>query len=596
MNRTRGNYGTSTAYDRFYAYDEKPKTVMLNDFSGGVSTKEDGVHTVVSMMNMESAGGALVSLPMPIAESFGFAAGEISDHCYADGIWLFRKGRSLYARTAEGFRRVGVADMFSTTQGAIHDLNGDFYVMDGAKVWRVGRDFSVALIEPSVPVCFTDVGRDGLSRVEVAKPKLFSPYIDLILSDDTSAQQILPPDIAYDPKNVKLFYAGSDVPMVASDAYTYDGASTIRFLKGHSMGCRIRLKLMESANASLLSFSSTAPFRKALAEPNAVLSYMTETGDLYLLTWQGRELWLMRHAENFFDTISESEILRIPTEEIITALVSYDDGYLLFTDHVIKKMQIVPKGDGTFFAKTEIFKQDFGSDMPGSICSFDDNILFADSRGGVFYINKFGISDRDGSRKVSENIENGAEGFFSHTAAEYRAARGICAFGKYYLTVGTITYIWDYGAKRPASSQTLAGERSMVWSLSDGFADMHFLQTVGGRLYLWDTKNKTVRYLQNGQEASAASYSFMTAAQDLGTVDKKILTSVGIRYRAAGDVFLKLFLDGKELPAAYRLPPHETFTTEWISAYAKPFEKVALLVFGEGDMGMEKAVFQYLSV
>ena len=59
MTLKRGNHGTSSAYERFYAYDEKPKTFVLRDFSGGVSTKQASSHSICAMRNMLSDGGAL---------------------------------------------------------------------------------------------------------------------------------------------------------------------------------------------------------------------------------------------------------------------------------------------------------------------------------------------------------------------------------------------------------------------------------------------------------------------------------------------------------------------------------------------------------
>lgn len=595
MTLKRGNHGTSSAYERFYVYDEKPKTFILRDFSGGVSTKQASSHSICAMRNMLSDGGALFTADMPREEYMegGFSEGEVRDHRYADGMWLFRKGRTLYARKQETITLVGHANMLSEEYGAIYDLGGCFFVIDGERVWRVGRDLSVSSVDQRIPICFTDVSRDGLLRTKNESPNPFTPYMDIVISQETSPYQTLPQDIAYDPNDVTIFYPNSEETLMAGK-YTFDGTE-IYFLGVNPMGCRIRLKLLPSDDATKLSFSSTSYLRAFLSSPNPFLTYRDVQGEPYFLTFSEDSILLIARTEDMFSCFSEDRITRIPTEETITALVAYSDGYLLFTENTVKKLSFVKNELLETVAVTETFKYDFGSDMPGSICSFDDKILFANSKGGIFCINKFGITERDASRKISENIEDGEDGFFSHTEEEYHQARGICAFGRYYLTVGAITYIWDYAAKLPAGTQSLADEESMVWTLSDRFSNMDFLYVLTGRLYVWDREKKTLCYLLGGHALEReAPCSFTIASSDLGTTERKIPVRVGLRYRSADSLRVKLVLDGVATAAEYHLPRHEQFSTAWIRPYSKSFEKVGVSVFSKGAVAAETVIFEYI--
>ncbi|MBQ8419702.1 MAG: hypothetical protein IJY37_05045, partial [Clostridia bacterium] len=165
---TRGNHGTSAAYDRFYAYDEQPKAFVLRDFAGGVSTKAAEDHALSLAMNMLPSGNGLSSMAKPIPETVedGFAEGMVRDHCYADGIWLFRKGRTLYAYQKETVSLVGTRSMLTAEYGAIYNIGGYFYVIDGEDVWAVGRDLQAVRIEQHVPVCFVDLMNDGITKTE----------------------------------------------------------------------------------------------------------------------------------------------------------------------------------------------------------------------------------------------------------------------------------------------------------------------------------------------------------------------------------------------------------------------------------------------
>ncbi len=593
---TRGNYGTVSAYDRFHAYDEEPRSFVLRDFSQGVSTKSVGNHALSMTLNMIPNGKGLSSMAKPIYETVdgSFADGDVKDHCYADGIWLFRKGRTLYAYRNESILLVGARDMLTAEYGAIYDVGGCFYVIDGEDVWAVGRDLQTVRIEQSVPVCFVDLMNDGITKTENEKPNPFCRYIDMIISKDTSNHQMLPTDIAYDREDIKVYKPDSEEEVPVGYWFIVDDLY-IDFTGVSAKGCRIRLKLLDSSDETKLSFSSTAHLRAFLAEKRPLLPYTDGNGVSYHLTWENRDVVLMARADDMFYRFSENMLTRISTEETITSIIPYSDGYLLFTEYAVKKLYFAKNELEETLVQTEIFKQDFGSDMAGSVCGFDDKIIFASSRGGIFYINKFGITERDESRKISENIEDGALGFFSHTDEEYRTARGICAFGRYYLTVGDITYIWDYSAKLPSGSQSREAEETMVWMVSDGFSEMNFLREIAGRLYLFDEKAESLCYLTDTHEGDEGmASSLVTAEQDFGVLEKKVMTEIGIRYRSAYPLRVKLIFDGEESAAEYCLPRHENPSTATIRVYAKKFEKASVKILCEGRFAVEAVIFRYL--
>ncbi len=592
--KTRGKYGTSSAYDRFYAYDEKPKTVRISSLSGGVCTREVSDHAVASLMNMESDGDTLVSIASPAEELFeeGFANGKIQYHCYADGVWLFRKGHSLYARIGECLMLVGERDMLMKEEGMIYDLDGCFYVIDGERILSVARDLSFSQVEQQVPVCLTEVSRDGQSYTKSHEPNPFQRYVDIILASGGGSFQVLPSAVIFDEENITVFLPNSE-EILSPARYTLAGNS-IQFADINPAGCRIRLRLLDSADTTKISFSSTADSRAFLSSECIFLPYY-ENRERYFLTWQGREILLIPCGAEFFASFSEENILHIPMSESISAVIAYSDGHLVITEHSVKKLYFTKNDEHILCAQTEILKSDFGSDMPGSICGFDDKIVFASSKGGIFYVNQFGITEKDVGRKISANIEDGEFGFFSHTEEEFRAAKSGCAFGKYYLTIGEITYIWDYEEKLPSVTQSLIDEKKMVWSLSNHFAHMNVLQFLAGKLYLWDTKNNKLCFFEDKRKIDRdETVFFMTSPFDLGTETLKIITEIGIRYQSSAPLTIKLFLDGKETTVSYRLPKHDAMTTAFLRPYPKPCEKIAVFVCAEGNLTAESLCFRYI--
>ena len=92
----------------------------------------------------------------------------------------------------------------------------------------------------------------------------------------------------------------------------------------------------------------------------------------------------------------------------------------------------------------------------------------------------------------------------------------------------------------------------------------------------------------------AAPCSFTIASSDLGTTERKIPVRVGLRYRSADSLRVKLVLDGVATAAEYHLPRHEQFSTAWIRPYSKSFEKMGVSVFSKGAVAAETVIFEYI--
>ncbi len=589
MTFTRGEKGISSAYERFLSYDEKPRERVYDDLSGGVSMGMAGANVMRELRNMEAFGQGIASVSPCETEQIegGFAAGEIRDHAYGDGIWLFRKGRTLYARVGGSIVRIGQEALLTEEFGAVYFHEGVFYVIDGEAVRYVTGELLFGLVEQEVPVIYREVSRDGQSYHVVGRPAIFQPYVDIVLGESDEYEQILPYSIAYDRGDIQIFGEGSDEPLLAEE-YTIEG-SMIYFHSAPPDRYRIRLKLRDSAYLSVSRTTGEA-MREIITSPSSLLSY-TAGGEAYFLTWDEDAIWLIRKKKEMFSSLTEDLFTRIPVGERVNAVMPYADGYFLFTEDTVQKLQIQASNEG-FAPVLSVFKQDHGSDMPGSICGFDDKILFASSHGGVFYINKFGIMESDESRKISANIE---ESFFAHTEEEYKNARGACAFGRYYLTVGETTYVWNYGEKLPSGAQSEANERAMVWSVCDLFGGKRFLRLSTGRLYLYDEREDALCYLSALRgESDTVPCAFETRADDLGRAGRKVPVSVSLRYRAKGPLVVRLVADGRETGAVYTLPPSEVFLTRTIHPFSMTFEKMAISVETEGFLAVERITIAYI--
>jgi len=601
LRRVRGKTGIREAYDEFSRYDEACREFVMDDFSGGVMTGEllSRPNAVSQAVNVQTDdGGALFSVSAPVT-AFGGAAGtgKLYFSCYHDGIWLFRKGSTLYAVKDGILSVVGTAGMFQSEKCAVYAADDLFCVIDGDSVYTVDRDLAVSMPEQYIPTCYTEVSADGTVKTAGEKPNLFCRYIDMILSDEASPTWKIPPEIAVDASYIRIWdlINGSEL---GNPDFNFDG-ETIRLFGMYSRKFRVRLKLADSGTASQLSFSSMASLRElifssgkgiAVSLPLSRFVYLFGGGE------NGKWLTLLKIKDrSAFSYLSEDNITRKEYPERIASVMEYADGYLVFSAGAVKKLFITEDENGAIALEIKNFKNDFGSDMPGSICGFDDKILFANSRGGVYYINKFGISEKDVSRHISRNIEKGENGFFSHTETEYTAACAVCAFGRYMLTVGDMTYIWDYTAKLPSGTQSREDESKMIWTMCDAICPSSYLIELSKKLYYTDRKTgELCCFVSDSSESDMVNARIRTASSDLGEKHTKILINLLVRYRSAEEVKLHLWCDGVLAPCEYVLPPSQRFHTLDLKLHSCRFVKCTVQLESSHSFSLENIQFRYL--
>ena len=593
----RGANGLSDAYAAFARYDTPYESAVIDDFSGGVMTGVfPGDKSASEIINMEPVGRMLSSTCAPVAAfSSSLVSGPVHFSCCSDGLWLFRKGNTLYAFQNGELSVVGGTGQFTSDKTAIYHAGDRFYILDGDAVYMVDRELNLTQPEQYIPTCYTDVSDDGTVKTEAEEPNLFCRYIEIVLAVESvpMPSRTIPTDIAYDPTYIRIWDASG--AELGDSQFNFENGE-IYFFGFYSQKFVVRLKLIESEDMSKLSYTSLCKKREVLVCPERILSLPEGRGYLYYGGESGAQIIMLRPNPVYgFGYLSENNIIRKDYGQIISSVVEYSDGYLVFSAETIKKMSVSEDDTGAPVFLFETFKSDFGSDMPGSVCGFDDKIIFANSQGGVFYINKFGIEERDVSRHISFVIEQGEKGFFSHTSEEYDAAAAICAFGKYMLTVGNITYIWDYTARLPSATQSREDENKMVWTLNDVVTPSAYLLQIMRKLYFFDRTTGDIRCLPGGVSALDTIASRVTTAEsDLGTNGKKTILSLDVRYRAAGAVTLKLFFDGTLSCFEYYLPATDVLQTLTLRVHAHRFITCAAALSSECSFSLESLCFRYL--
>lgn len=585
-------------YDGCLDYHELPHHVAITELSGGISLDGGGERALRRAVNMMPVSKDMGTVAAPEKAFSELPEGELHGSICRGGLWLFGKGGDLFALCDGVLSRVGERGLLADGPCGIYETEKGFAVISGDSVFFVDRSLNVTFPEMTVPVLMDRVTPDGLSYRELSKPYFFCPYIDLIFKSDSnvgSAVYTVPPMFSVTADRCGAWYAdtGEPVQLIGNPEI-----GSVRLWAAVTRAVRIRFRLSDDVVAGKISYGSMAPDREMLARvreplslsfPDARLSYLVPD------TRNGRRLQVLAlNEEADFCSLSESRLFGTELSEQITGVTEYGDGLLVFTDGAVRRCHLT-LAEGVLDAELRLIKGDFGSDMPNSICRVDDKIIFASSGGGIFYLMGYGGEDREVCHHVSRPIEAGEEGFFSHTASEYHSAAAVYAFGKYYLTVGDMTYVWDIASKPPRASVGFGEESDMVFSLLSAISPQAYLAVMcRGLYYAEKDSGRLCRYTPEGSETAAVLPLLETAETDFMDSRKKVLLSLTAEYTASGEVAVELLYDGQAQPTVFSLPRTEGRRRIVIKLPQVRFYRCAVRLSAESAFSLTGLIYTYL--
>ena len=291
----RGADGLSEAYAAFARYDTPYESAVIDDFSGGVMTGVfPGDKNASEIINMEPVGRMLSSTCAPVAAfSSSTVSGPVHFSYCSDGLWLFRKGNTLYAFQNGELSVVGAAGQFTSDKTAIYHAGDRFYILDGDAIYMVDRELNLTQPEQYIPTCYTDVSDDGTVKTEAEKPNLFCRYIEIVLAVESvpMPSRTLPTDIAYDPTYIRIWDASGTE--LGDSQFNFENGE-IYFFGFYSQKFVVRLKLIESEDMSKLSYTSLCKKREILVCPKRILSLPEGRGFLYYGGESGAQIIMLK--------------------------------------------------------------------------------------------------------------------------------------------------------------------------------------------------------------------------------------------------------------------------------------------------------------
>ena len=552
FNNVRNEKGISKKR-AIFSNGDKLNIKEINSFENGVSLGGGAL-----IVNMDSNGTSLESVKN--AKTLA-SIGGVDAECFDAGKYVFKQGATLYIYDiASGESFAAHENMPEDEECVIYHLYGCFAAFcDGGSVYLVSDSapYETGVTSLYKPIIYK-INVNEQEKMESLN--FLTEYCRIQVSVSSGNTCELPKEFLLDPDFWEVeTTAGMALSKEAIGFNAHeDGGATI---VGRSINTNfyITVRLKRDENGAFTDYDKIEKSKGLFFSPLGSVAFASsEEGKKNLICYGGEyEAEFAAFSLDKTAYVPEKDMLIYKNTEKITSILRYSEEYLIFSPHYIRKMVLAEdeKTAKRFSVSVENFKYDVGCDMPGSAVCADDKIIYANSKAGVFYIDRFGFSQRDMSRNVSANIENGENGLFAMGEAALEGAKAVICGGKYYLCLADVFYVWDFLYGVPSSgTEKISESRKMRWTLASGLSCERILGSDVKEFY-FITDQGELASLSVGTSfgASEAESVYKSENVQLSLMGKVCVFKLSLAIACAENVCVKCFFDGEESSAKYTL-------------------------------------------
>jgi hypothetical protein len=425
--------------DLEYKIDDTQSPKMLNMWNrDGVLSKRWGQ----AYVNIVDTTGSAVTLGTVHSISPEFE-GKVAVHA----------GTKLYEWTTSTnvMRDLGVS--VADTTGAFLEFNSNLYHLDGSEIRQINNTYSCTTITPYAPLVYINCAPDmTASEASEAYNLIGAGFKVQYNGDGASTEYHLP-------------LTGLDATAVVAKVGVQTLTETTHFSVNRATGVVTFTAITPpegtnnveiTAYKTIKEADGVTPVKNRITGCKFGIAFGGESTDIS----GGTRAFLMKNSTYpstywysdlggaqgngityFPDT--QYEHLSQNNEPITTAAKQAGE-LIIFKTSSLFSVSYVFDGTQVFYPVRE-FNAAIGCDMPGSVQLIDNNLVFGNSRQGVFMIASTAGTAEENVKPISGNINGSKLSPGLLQEPDILTATSIDFDRKYWLRAGSNVYLWDYG-------------------------------------------------------------------------------------------------------------------------------------------------------
>lgn len=367
---------------------------------------------------------------------------------------------ALWTLSPSGDGTVTVGSFVPHSNACVYFVNGtEFLLIDGS---------SVSAAAPYYPVHLYTQERVGSGGAQVVEsPNLLTNWIRVryhLVDQGTTAIFDLPKECLSNVKPIEVLCNGSP--------------QTVSSISGR------RVTLSKSISMSNVVLEVTAQIKATVSDIRSCRSaVMFGPESRMILFGNGSNHYFVSGAFNptYFPADGEHAF---GSGDPITGAGKLYDLLVLFK---ARELAEVRPSDG-YLAST--VNPVIGCDMPGSICTVGNRLVWANSYSGVHMLVSTSRANERNVRNISRNVD---PALLAEDTAELQAASSCDWDGHYLLCVGDRVYVWDYRERPYTGADENAAARALAWYVWEGLSAQFWMSSGAELCYLRRSSAELIR-------------------------------------------------------------------------------------------------------
>ena len=471
--------------------------------------------------------------------------GRLSE-LYYDHI-IFHAGTRLYAWSGSFSEMPRIISLtgLADRESLMFRFMDDVYICDEEGYYRLDRDFALTEVVPYVPIIAINCSANMMSSSPQEQFNMIGRGFCVWYNCDGRVYKLPYGDLADDDLSVEV-----DNVSLAKSAYTVDRAQGVVTLSANpSAGGINTVRITAYVKPNFVEESRNVLYSCKIS---CVFGGFSSLGTRVILSGnpdKGAYYYRSGLLDPTYFPDMEYEIVGTGSERI-TALAQQYGSLIALCERSVYSVNYT-QNDGVPLFSCKQINARVGCDIPESVQLIDNRLVFANTSGGVWIIDRIDGTDERNIKPISANI-NGSRDLGRGLLCEDFTQRAASADhgGRYYLLIGERAYVWDYALAPYYDSAGKSAQSRLTWYLFDNIkASCLFTAHREGRLAFVSSYDGGVGAFCEGagDMGSDLRAHYLTKSYDFGSPELvKCINSFVVSSNSGGgcNFALELMADG----------------------------------------------------
>ncbi len=395
-----------------------------------------------------------------------------------EGYVCIHAGSKLYKWDTETNVLTDIATI-AAVEGVFAEFNGRLYYLDGTQIWQIEPSWECSAVAAHVPLVYINCAPDLSQSDAVDAFNLIGAGFEVHYNGDgaSTVYNICSSDLL-PLAETEITVKADGSALTLEDDYSWDNETgEVTFVTAPAAGTNnveITAYLASTGKLKIAGCNTAIPFGGESGDIEGGSRLFVMGNPAYPRTYWYSDLGASQSYGAAYWPDDQYEELN-QNNDAITAAGKQAGSLIILKERSLFAVSYNFDGQEVFYPVRE-FNSTIGCDIPGSVQLIDNNLVFANTYGGVFMIINTSGSAEENVKPLSGNINGSGISRGLLDEPDLGAAASTDYDRKYWLSVNGNVYLWDYDLTPYILTQdALKAQKRLAWFKLGNINAKHWL-------------------------------------------------------------------------------------------------------------------------